>query len=180
MRASRISGFTLVELLVVLVILGALTGLAIPIIRSSMASADKAGCLSNLRQVGIGLQLYLQENQQRLPPLEAGRRSRDEDLPVLETVLLPYVDGPEVFRCPADPESFHASGSSYLWNTTQSGQRATRLSFFGTEDPSRIPLVLDKEAWHPGNGDDGTTQFLYADLTAEDELRFAVSPGGGR
>ena len=165
----------MVEMLVTVVIVVALAAIAFPVIRFGSRSADKAGCLSNLRQIGVGLELYLQEHSQRMPELEAGRRSRDEDLPVLETVLIDYVENESVFECPADPEQFGKSGSSYLWNTTQNGLPATKLSFFGTDDASRIPLVIDKEAWHPG-GENGTSNFLYADQTAEDRLRFGVSP----
>lgn len=168
-------GFTMVELLVTLVIIAALAGIAYPIIRSGVRSAEKATCLSNLGQIGIALELYLQEHGQRMPELEAGRRSRSEDVPVLETALADYVESEDIFECPADPEQFRKTGSSYLWNTTQNGLHATRLSFFGTDEASRIPLVIDKEAWHPG-GDDGTSNFLYADQTAENRLRFAVSP----
>jgi prepilin-type N-terminal cleavage/methylation domain-containing protein len=170
------SAFTLVELLVTLLILATLAAISIPMVRSSLQQADKAGCLSNLRQLGIALELYVQENGRRLPDLAAGRRSRSEPVPVLETVLLDYVQSPEVFRCPADPDTYEDTGSSYFWNTTQSGVRATRLSFFGNDDPTQIPLILDKEAWHPGPGDEGRTNFLYADLSTEDELRFGVRP----
>lgn len=164
-------GFTLVELLVVLLIVAALAGIAWPLIRSGVRSADKAACLSNLRQVGTGLELYLQEHGQTMPELEAGRRSRNEDVPVLETALIDYVENERVFECPADSEQFARSGSSYLWNTTQNGLHVTRLSFFGTDDATRIPLIIDKESWHGGS-----SNFLYADQTAESRLRFVVSP----
>ena len=167
-------GFTLTEMLIVVLILGALVGIAVPVIRSGIDSANRAGCLSNLRQIGIGLEGYTQDHAQRMPVLEAGRRSRSEDVPVMETVLLDYVGGEEVFRCPADSEQWRISGSSYLWNPLLSGRPKTSLSFFGTEEPSRIPLVSDKEAWHP-QANEGTN-FLYADLSATNEVRFQVSP----
>lgn len=168
-------GFTLLEMLIALVIVAALAGIAYPLIRSGVRSADQAGCLNNLRQIGVGLELYLQEHTQRMPVLEAGRRSREEDLPVLETVLIDYLETERVFECPADPGEFRRSGSSYLWNTTQNGLHVSQLSFFGTDEASRIPLVVDKEAWHPG-GEKGSSNFLYADQTAENRLRFGVSP----
>lgn len=172
--ASRPRGFTLTELIITVVIIASLAGLAFPLIRSGIRSAHQAGCLSNLRQIGLGLESYLQDNNQRMPVLETGRRSRDEDIPVLETVLDAYLETPEVFRCPADPEVFEATGSSYIWNSTQSGLRRTQLEFFGTDDPSRIPLVIDKESWHPtaNNG----SNFLYANMTTGNRVSFAVSP----
>lgn len=168
-------GFTLTEMLVVLLIIGGLSAIAFPIVSSGIRASHRAGCLSNLRQIGVGLEAYLQDHNDRMPELEAGRKSRDENLPVLETVLTPYLGETEVFHCPADKELYAASGSSYLWNTTQNGRHRTQLAFFGVErNDSRIPLVIDKEAWHVG-GDSGSN-FLYADFSASNRLQFSVSP----
>ncbi|MFU8894075.1 MAG: type II secretion system protein [Luteolibacter sp.] len=168
-------GFTLVEMLVVIGIIASLAAIGSLVIRTGIRSAHKANCLSNLRQIGVGLELYLQDHSQRMPVLMAGRRSRHEDVPVLETVLLEYVESELVFQCPADSEEFLKTGSSYMWNPTQNGLHVTQLSFFNTDDPSRIPLIVDKESWHPG-GDGGSSNFLYADRTADNRLRFATAP----
>ena len=169
------SGFTLTEVLVVLAIIAALAGISYPLIRAGIKNSHRAGCLSNLQQIGVGLQSYLQDHNQRMPELEAGRKSRSEDVLVLEVILEPYLQSEEVFHCPADSEIFAASGSSYLWNTTQNGLPRTKLSFFGEEgDLSKIPLVSDKESWH-GGGEAGSN-FLYADYSATNRLKFSVSP----
>ena len=167
-------GFSLTELIVTVLIVAALAGIGFPIVRKGLESSHKAGCLSNLRQIGLGLESYLQDNSQVMPMLETGRRSRDEDIPVLENTLDQYLETEEVFRCPADREVFAATGSSYIWNSTQSGLRRTQLEFFGTDDPGRIPLVIDKEAWHPGA--DTGSNFLYANMTTGNRVSFAVSP----
>ncbi len=172
-HSYRRSGFTLVEILVTLVIIAALSGLATVMVRSGIESAHKASCLSNLRQIGVALELYLQENSQRMPVMMAGRRSRSEEVPVLETVLIDYVEDERVFQCPADREEFIKTGSSYMWNSTQNGLHVSQLAFFRSEDPARIPLVVDKESWH-GGGKDGSANFLYADRTAENRLRLGV------
>lgn len=177
MRISREGGrgFTLTELVVVLAIVVTLAGISIPLIRSGIRSSHKAGCLSNLQQIGMGLESYLQDHNQRMPELVAGRKSRDEDVPVIEVLLKPYLQTEEVFHCPADSEIFAASGSSYLWNTTQNGLPRSKLSFFGEEgDLSKIPLVIDKESWH--GGEDSGSNFLYADYSASNRLKFSVSP----
>lgn len=171
--SRKFHGFTLTELLVVILIIAALTGISVPLIRSALQSADHAGCLSNLRQIGMGLESHLKDNNQRMPVMEAGRRSRDEDVPVLETVLAEYLENDDVFRCPADPEEWEKTGSSYLWNSTQNGLRRNQLEFFGTDRPARIPLVTDKESWHP-KAEEGTN-FLYADMTTTDGVRLGIS-----
>ena len=163
-------GFTLMEILVVLAVIGALAGIGIPIARSVLGKSRQAACLNNLRSLGVGLESYLQEHGQKLPQLEAGRSSKTQDIPVLETVLLPYLESAEAFKCPQDSKEYEKSGSSYLWNSTQSGQLVSELSFFGIKDrPDKIPLITDKESWHPGG-----TNFLFADQTSSNQVRFAT------
>jgi prepilin-type N-terminal cleavage/methylation domain-containing protein len=164
-------GFTLTEILVVLAVLAALAAAVIPLGRSALARSREAACLNQLRSLGTALEGYLQDHQQTMPELAVGRASRSEDIPVLETVLLPYVEAADAFKCPQDKEEFAKSGSSYAWNSTQNGRRVSQLAFFGIDEdrPDKIPLILDKEAWHPAG-----TNILYADKTASNRLRFAA------
>jgi prepilin-type N-terminal cleavage/methylation domain-containing protein/prepilin-type processing-associated H-X9-DG protein len=163
-------GFTLIEMLVVIGIIVALAGIAYPVANSFIGRSREASCLNNLRSLGVALEGYLQENNNIMPTLELGRASKTEDVPVLETVLLPYTQAPEAFRCPADKQQFEKSGSSYLWVFLVSGEPATKLTFFNNDSrPDKIPLITDKESWHP-NG----TNFLYADYSATSKTRFGV------
>lgn len=156
----------------VLAVLVALAGAGLAVGRNMLARSRQAACLGQLRSIGAALEAYLQDHHRKMPELAAGRASKegDDPPPVLETVLLPYVENPDTFRCPADREQFAKSGSSYLWNSTLSGLHESQLRFFGIADrPDQIPLVTDKEAWHPGG-----VNFLYADQTSSNRLRFAA------
>ena len=167
---SKPRGFSLTEMLVVLAIIGALAGIGYPVTRSFIAKSRVAACLGNLRSLGVALQTYVQEHNDKMPELATGRASKTEDLPVLETVLLPYLETADAFQCPADKVQFEKSGSSYLWNSTQNGLHVSQLSFFGIKDrPDKIPLITDKESWHPGG-----TNFLYADSSISSKPRFAA------
>ncbi|MEY3026671.1 MAG: hypothetical protein RLZZ238_1568 [Planctomycetota bacterium] len=65
------SGFTLVEMLVVISIVALLTGLLMPSISRARQAADRLRCANHLRQVGAAIVGYLDDNSERLPALEA-------------------------------------------------------------------------------------------------------------
>ena len=68
MRADRRHGFTLVELLVVIGIIAVLIGILLPSLNKAREQARGTYCLGNLRQLGIGMQLYRQYNKDYYPP----------------------------------------------------------------------------------------------------------------
>ena len=60
--------FTLIELLVVIAIIGILAALLTPALQKAKTRAVQIQCVSNYKQVGIALQLYVDENNNQLPP----------------------------------------------------------------------------------------------------------------
>jgi len=163
-------GFTILEILVVVVIISLLTLIAIPSIGILQARGQSAKCLSNLRQIGIALQAYLADNNMEMPTLLAGRRSVEEVGPVLDDTLSSYTDNMSIFLCPADRTLGKQSGTSYYWNSALNGQRAGSLNFLQLVDAlSRIPILSDKEGWHRFR--DNKVNFLYADGHASTDLK---------
>jgi len=65
LRKTR--GFTLIELLVVIAIIGILASMLLPALAGAKAKAYRMKCVSNLRQVGMGLSSFGNDNQERLP-----------------------------------------------------------------------------------------------------------------
>jgi prepilin-type N-terminal cleavage/methylation domain-containing protein len=70
-------GFTLIELLVVVSIIAVLASLLLPAIGMVRAQARTATCLSNLRQLGIGLMTYINDNDGLIPPAQVPAPDRD-------------------------------------------------------------------------------------------------------
>lgn len=82
--------FTLIELIVVIAIIGILAGLLLPALAAARRTARKTRCKSNLRQIGLALNMYADD--WRMFPTST-----------LKNGLLPYMNDPKVFRCPSDP-----------------------------------------------------------------------------
>ncbi len=162
--------FTLIEVLVVIAIIGIVAALLLPTLGKSKASARSTACLSNLRQIGLALQIYVDESENHLPtmfdaPLGTNSGLTNTLLPTTDKLLSPYLTTTNVLRCPSDDRDlFGLTGSSYAWNTLLNGQEAGRLKLFGIPfDPHQIPVFFDKEAFHREKGEDRGVNYLYAD-----------------
>lgn len=110
-------GFTLVELLVVIVIIAALVALALTATRSALVRSKQATCAQNMRQIGVGLRLYADENNGKFP--ETAHTASLDRAWIFQ--LEPYLgDFDELRVCPADPkrvERLEAGGTSYVLNS---------------------------------------------------------------
>jgi len=169
------AAFTLLEVLLVCGVVAILAALIVPAVQAGLGRADSAKCLGHLRSLGVSLSGYLADHQMNFPPMAAGRRYRTEQIPVLDTELLPYVSDPRVFLCPADKEIGARSGTSYYYNLALAGQPAASLNFLMVADsPTRIPVLVDKEGWHRHSV--SPVNYLYADGSAGAELRLFTAP----
>ena len=66
-RARRVAAFTLIELLVVIAIIAILAAMLLPALAAAKAKAYQINCVSNLKQTGTAIQLYLNDSNDVLP-----------------------------------------------------------------------------------------------------------------
>lgn len=94
----KCKGFTLIELLVVVAIIAILAAILFPVFGRARENARRSSCMSNLKQMGLGMMMYVQDYDERYPK---------EYITVNGTnlfwvdVLNPYMKSYQVFICPS-------------------------------------------------------------------------------
>jgi prepilin-type N-terminal cleavage/methylation domain-containing protein/prepilin-type processing-associated H-X9-DG protein len=108
--------FTLIELLVVVAVIALLAALLLPALGGAKVKARQAGCLSNLRQIGVAMQMYADEHDGWLPTTTHGAGTNASWI----FQLAPFVGGVDAIRiCSADPKGdarLAAKGTGYIMN----------------------------------------------------------------
>ena len=94
-------GFTLIELLVVIAIIAILAAILFPVFARARENARRSSCQSNLKQIGLGILQYVQDNDERMM---ASRNSAMGNLP-WQDVVQPYVKSTQLFKCPSNTNS---------------------------------------------------------------------------
>jgi prepilin-type N-terminal cleavage/methylation domain-containing protein len=91
-------GFTLIELLVVIAIIAILAAILFPVFAQAREAARKASCTSNLKQIGIALQMYQTDYEGMFPPSQLPSSGANISWP---TMCQPYIKNEGVFVCPS-------------------------------------------------------------------------------
>jgi len=97
----RRKGFTLIELLVVIAIIAILAAILFPVFARAREKARQASCVSNVKQITLGILQYVQDYDEDLPPMRHGWDW---------IVEAGYIKNRQIFRCPSETPLVNAGG----------------------------------------------------------------------
>ena len=156
-----VSGFTLIELLVVIAIIAILAAILFPVFSQARDKARSISCMSNMKQMGLSVQMYVQDYDEMLffrPSKSANRVGSGRSGVVITdpigydraqwyNLLMPYLKSSAIFACPSDgtrPLSADANGNLTIPRSFVATCTAEDLSLAQIDTPTNTLVVTEK------------------------------------
>jgi prepilin-type N-terminal cleavage/methylation domain-containing protein/prepilin-type processing-associated H-X9-DG protein len=199
MRRVKLQAFTLIELLVVVAIIAILAGILFPVFATAREKARQTSCLSNSRQIGNAIMLYVQDYDETLPLFydEAGSGpANGNPQGYWHNLLSPYIKNYQIFLCPSTKSELerrldtgegtpeerlelrHRGSGSYGWNYWYLGVYGS-MSLAQVTSPSETIAVAEiKRTRHAGalypapNCIGGTGNYRWEAISEADRILY--------
>jgi len=110
------SYFTLLELMVVVGIIAILTSILLPALKKIRGKADETICSSNLKQLGLAMAFYVQDNNDWLPMYRYPPRSADWRVQYWPRDFAEYAQKHQLFYCPSSPDDITHHNATSITN----------------------------------------------------------------
>lgn len=183
LKRGKTRGFTLIELLVVIAIIAILAAILFPVFARAREAARKASCQSNLKQIVLGLKMYMDDYDHRIPsakirvatPADADETAfstvigafpppsnfNPAGAATIGTALASYVKSRDMFFCPSDSTNTGAAGDqiSYWYRKCVVKGADNGLDNESSfEFPASQMVFVDKLGFHSGDSAKGWQQ----------------------
>jgi prepilin-type N-terminal cleavage/methylation domain-containing protein len=148
---SKRHGFTLVELIMVIAIIAILTGLLLPAISRAKARGQRIQCLSNLREVGIGFQMFANDHGHQYPPMVSQREGGTFEVAGTASALVHFIAisndivTPRILACPSDTRP-----PAKDWKSIDRTNISYAIFLDATPNSSSAPLCADRNIFLGG------------------------------
>lgn len=152
--------FTLIELLVVIAIIAILAAILFPVFGRARENARRSSCMSNMKQIGLGIMQYTQDYDEAYPPAawNPGVEQDDPSMPgrryalaagglcasgycvTWMDIIYPYVKSVQLFACPS--ARYDEENPSYGYSNAISARNITNYDSTLGGSRNNIPLKL--------------------------------------
>ncbi len=172
--------FTLIELLVVIAIIAILAAILFPVFARARENARRASCQSNLKQIALGFQQYIQDYDEQYPLNNNTNTNTGAGGWVV--ILQPYLKSVQIFQCPSDTGAPSGSPTvngytDYWYNSNcasknQAAFTAVSNTFLSGDGDGTNQGLADYDATYDGyiDGDSTKTTINGSNITAWNTL----------
>lgn len=193
--SGSIRGFNLIELLLVIAIIALLASMLLPALNLARDEGRRISCLNNLKQLSASIQMYMADNDGKLPENNPGStntwvagnmllaQEATNLLFIRQSKLFPYAAQPAIYRCPADAST--ALGVARTRSYSMNGWVGSRyMESYGGKKTSFRTFLKDSELslagpsaiWLLADEHEASINDAWFFVTMDDSRPFASFP----